>query len=190
MREEIIRCFNESTEVKQAVVRSEVETIEQITEMMVDTYKENGKVIAFGNGGSAADAQHIVAELMSRFEKERRALPAIALSTNSSTVTAIANDYDYDLVFSRQLEVLLNNSDAVIGISTSGNSRNVIKAIELANAKGAKTIALTGGNGGKLAKIATIALTVPSNSVARIQEVHITIIHIVCMLIEKWLAKP
>jgi D-sedoheptulose 7-phosphate isomerase len=126
--------------------------------------------------------------LVGKFALKRRAFPAIALTTNTSTLTAIANDYGYNEVFSRQVEALVGEKDVVIGISTSGDSPNVVEAIEMAKAKGARTIALTGGSGGKLAKVVDMALVVPSDSIPRVQEVHITIGHIVCEMVEKALS--
>ncbi len=142
----------------------------------------------FGNGGSAADAQHIAGELVGKLLLERQALPAIALSTNTSILTALANDYGYETVFSRQVEALVDENDVVIGISTSGNSPSVTEAIKAAIAKGAKTAGLTGGSGGTLAEVADLVIIVPSEVTPRIQEAHITIGHIICEMVEKELA--
>jgi D-sedoheptulose 7-phosphate isomerase len=142
------------------------------------------KVLAFGNGGSAADAQHLVAELVGRFEAERRALPAVALTPDSSVVTAIANDYGYEYVFTRQIEALGCAGDVAFGISTSGRSRNVEAALAAAKARGMVTIALTGRDGGRMGAEADIHLNVPETSTARVQEVHRTILHAMCSLIE------
>src|SRR4030042_153973 len=185
---EIVRRLEESILIKQAVAKSKISDIEDMAKVIIAAYKAGGKVVLFGNGGSASDAQHIACELIGRFALKRRAFPAIALTANTSTLTAIANDYGYNEVFSRQVEALVDKRDVVIGISTSGDSPNVVKAIEMAKAKGARTIALTGGSGGKLAKVADIALVVPSDSTPRIQEVHITIGHIVCEIVEKELS--
>ena len=144
-----------------------------------------GKILICGNGGSASDAQHFAAEIVGRFEKERRAFPAIALSTDTSILTAVGNDYGYDRVFCRQVEALVSQGDTVIGLSTSGNSPNVVEAMKTAREKGATTIALTGRDGGRLADVADIVLKVPSTRTPRIQEAHITIGHIVCMLVER-----
>jgi len=159
--------------------------IKEMSLAIIEAYRNKKKLILFGNGGSAADAQHIAAELVNRFELERMALPAIALTTDTSILTSIANDYDYSKVFARQVEALAEEGDVVIGISTSGTSLSVIKGIEVAREKGAKTIGLTGKNGGELAKIVDLVLKVPSNDTPRIQEAHITILHIICYLIEK-----
>ena len=188
MSSEILKRLEESILIKQAVAKSKVRDIETIATVIITAYKAGGKVILFGNGGSAADAQHIACELVGRFALKRRAFPAIALTTNTSTLTAIANDYGYNSVFSRQVEALVGEKDVVIGISTSGDSPNVVEAIEMAKVKGARTIGLTGGGGGKLAKVADMALVVPSDSTPRIQEVHITIGHIICELVEKELS--
>lgn len=159
--------------------------IKEMSLAIIEAYQNKKKLILFGNGGSAADAQHIAAELVNRFELERIALPAIALTTDTSVLTSIANDYDYSKIFARQVEALAEKGDVVIGISTSGASLSVIKGIEVAREKGAKTIGLTGKNGGKLARTADLVLKVPSNDTPRIQEAHITILHIICYLIEK-----
>ena len=188
MRREIAKRLEESAQIKIAVAKNKVSEIERMVDFIITAYKSGGKVVLFGNGGSAADAQHLACELVGRFMLERRAFPAIALTTNTSTLTAVANDCGYETVFSRQVEALVNEKDVVIGISTSGNSPNVIEAIKTAKRKGAKTIGLTGGNGGKLAGVADLVLTVPSDSTPRIQEAHITIGHIVCELVERELS--
>ena len=188
MRREIAERLEESAQVKRAIAKSKISEIERMANLIITAYKAGGKVVLFGNGGSAADAQHIAGELMGRFELNRQAFPAIALTTNTSTLTAVANDYGYDAVFSRQIEALVNEKDVVIGISTSGESPNVIEAMKMAKLKGAKTIGLGGGDGGKLAEVADLVLIVPSDSTPRIQEAHITIGHIVCELVEKELS--
>ncbi len=187
--QQIAKRLNESARLKEEIARRSAGEIQAIAELIIDAYRNGGKVVLFGNGGSAADAQHIAAELVGKFLLKRQAFPALALNTNTSIVTAIANDYSYDEVFSWQVEALVTGKDVVIGISTSGNSKNVIDAIALANRKGAKTIGLTGGDGGKLAKIAELTLIVPSDSTPRIQEAHITIGHIICEIVEKELAE-
>jgi len=185
MHNEIAKSLEEGARIQRAIAGSEISVIESIVRFIISAYEAGGKVVLFGNGGSAADAQHIACELIGRFGLKRQAFPAIALTTNTSTLTAVANDYGYEKVFSRQVEALVNEKDVAIGISTSGNSANVIEAIEIAKVKGAKTIGLSGGNGGKLAKVADLVLIVPSNSTPRIQESHIAIGHIVCELVEK-----
>ncbi len=188
MHREIAKILEESAQIKIAITKSKIGEIYSMVRLIVDTYKIGGKVVLFGNGGSAADAQHLACELVGRFMLKRQAFPAIALTTNTSTLTAVANDCGYEMVFSRQVEALVNEKDVVIGISTSGESLNVIEAIKLAKMKGAKTIGLTGSNGGKLAGVADLVLTVPSDSTPRIQEAHITIGHIVCELVERELS--
>ena len=183
--DEIKLILNESILTIQAIIEKRVKEIEIISELMIKAYKSGGKVILLGNGGSAADAQHIAAELVGKFALKRRAFPAIALTTNSSILTAVANDYGYGNVFSRQVEALAGDKDVVIAISTSGDSANVIKAIKVARSIGARTVALTGGDGGILASVVDVALIVPSDSTPRIQEAHILIGHIICELVEK-----
>jgi len=158
--------------------------IEKAAGMIIQCLRSGGKILLFGNGGSAADCQHIAAELIGRFQKERRALPAIALTTNTSNLTALSNDYGFETTFSRQVEALGKPGDVAIGISTSGQSSNVINAMRTAKKRGLQTIALSGGDGGMLARIVDAAIVVPSKKTARIQESHITIGHIICELIE------
>ena len=185
---EIASWLEENIQVQRAIARSKVGEIEEMVNLILATYRSGDKVLLFGNGGSAADAQHLAGELVGKFKLKRRSLPAIALTTNTSILTALSNDYGYETVFSHQVEALANEKDVVIGISTSGNSPNVIEAIKVAKAKGAKTIGLTGGNGGQLAKVADLVLAVPSDNTPRIQEAHIAIGHIVCELVERELA--
>ena len=186
---EIAAMLEESARVKLALAKGNIEEIERMVSLIVTAVKAGGKVVLFGNGGSAADAQHLAGELVGKFKLERQALPAIALTTNTSTLTAVANDCGYETVFSRQVEALVNEKDVVIAISTSGNSPNVIEAVKTAKKKGARTIGLTSGSGGKLAKVTDLVITVPSKDTPRIQEAHITIGHIVCELVEKELAR-
>lgn len=160
---------------------------EQILEagnIVSDCINNGGKLVIFGNGGSAADAQHIAAELVGRFEKERKALPALALHANTSSLTAIANDYSFENVFSRQIQAFCSSKDAVIGISTSGNSANVVKALQTARDMGCRTIAMTGESGGKVADAAEVTLKVGSERTSLIQEVHIAIGHIIAKMVE------
>jgi D-sedoheptulose 7-phosphate isomerase len=164
-----------------------VPEIEQCALRMVETLRTGGKLLVMGNGGSAADAQHLAAELVGRFLMERRALPAIALTTDTSILTAVGNDYGFDQVFSRQVEALASPGDMVLGISTSGNSRNVINALATARDKGCKTIGLLGRDGGEIAGMVDLSLTVSSMETPRIQEAHQLIIHIICDLVEKQL---
>lgn len=185
MEQFIIEQLEESIEVKRLVRESLVSKIAQAAGLIIEAYRKGGKLLLFGNGGSAADAQHIAAELIGRFERERRPLPAIALPADTSSVTAIANDYGYEFTFARQVEALAQEGDVVIGISTSGDSPNVLEAVKAAQEKGIKTIGLSGRGGGKLRELAELCITVPSDSIPRIQETHITIGHIVCSLIDR-----
>ena len=187
--QQIAKRLNESARIKEEIARKSAGKIQAIAEIIIGAYRNGGKVVLFGNGGSAADAQHIAAELVGKFLLKRQAFPAIALTSNTSIVTAVANDYSYNEVFSRQVEALVTDKDVVIGVSTSGDSPNVVDAIKLAKGKGAKTVGLTGGDGGKLAEVADLALTVPSDSTPRIQEAHITVGHIICEIVEKELAE-
>ncbi|TRZ48686.1 SIS domain-containing protein [bacterium] len=185
MRDKIKDIFSESIHIKEELMRNNIGQLIDIANTVIGSLKAGGKVIIFGNGGSASDAQHIAAELVGRFKKDRAALAAIALTTNTSILTALANDYGYEVVFAKQVEALGNKNDVAIGISTSGKAKNVIAGIKQAAKMGLKTIILTGGDGGDLAKIADASLIVPSAVTARIQEAHITIGHIICELIEE-----
>ena len=161
--------------------------IAEMVTLLVETFTRGGKLLVMGNGGSAADAQHFVAEIVGRFKMERKALPAIALSTDTSILTAIGNDYGFDKVFRRQVEALAVAGDMVVGISTSGNSPNVRQALELAREMGCHTVGLLGKDGGSIRLCCDLALVVPTDDTPRVQEGHITIIHIVCDLLEKTL---
>ena len=185
MKKKIEGILEESISVKKDLMASQLDVIEKAAAAVIRSLKAGGKVIIFGNGGSAADSQHMAAELVGKFLKERKGLPAVALTVNTSILTAIANDYSYDEVFSRQLDAIAGNNDVAVGISTSGNAKNVIRAVELANKKGMVTIALTGRDGGGLAKIAKISIIVPSRSTPRIQEAHVTVVHILCQMVEE-----
>lgn len=151
---------------------------------MQDCIANGGKILIMGNGGSAADSQHIAAEIVGRFKKERKGLPAIALTTDTSIITSVGNDYGYHYIFARQVEALCRPEDLVIGITTSGNSANVVNAIEAANAIGATTVGLTGGTGGKLNALCNYNIVIPSNVTARIQEAHIFVGHSLCEILE------
>ncbi len=185
MREVVIKELEESANIKRMMAQNLADVIADAARIILNVYRAGGKVLLIGNGGSAADAQHIAAELVGRFKLERVGLPAIALTTNTSSLTALANDYGYDTVFSRQLEALASDKDVLIAITTSGTSTNILKAVEMARSKGLVVIALTGENGGKLKDMADSTIVVPSNDTARIQEAHITIGHIICHLVEK-----
>ena len=157
--------------------------------LIINSIKNGNKLIIFGNGGSAADAQHIAAELIGRFKLERKSLPAIALTTDSSILTSLGNDYSYDIIFSRQCESLVLKNDVVMGISTSGNSKNVELGMKTSLKKGAKTIGLLGNNGGTIKSVSNIPIIVNSNDTANIQESHRVIYHIICNIVEKQLSE-
>jgi len=171
-------------ETTQKTIDTMIDDIENVAKICITALKNGKKIILFGNGGSAGDAQHIAAELTGRYKIERRGLPGIALTTDTSALTAIGNDYGYDRVFERQLEALGSSGDVAIGISTSGNSSNVIKAFETAKKLGIETIGMSGRDGGAMNHSCAINLIVPSYDTPRIQEMHITIGHIICQLID------
>ncbi len=185
----IIIELEEHNRVIEKILSNQTEKINEIAQLIINCYKNGNKVILFGNGGSAADAQHIAAELVGQYKLKRKSLPAIALTTNTSILTSIANDYGFDKIFERQIESMVEKGDMAIGISTSGNSENIIKGILKAKERGAKTIAFTGKSGGKLKDIADILLNIPSDNTPRIQEVHITIGHIICGIVENQIFK-
>lgn len=185
MRDKIEKTIKESIAVKEAFIKSEISNLETAARTIIESLKKGGKVLVFGNGGSASDSQHIAAELVGRFKKERQPLAALALTVNTSILTAIANDYGYDAVFSRQVEALGRPGDVAIAISTSGKSGNVLEAVKKARLVGLKTIGLSGCGGGKLKEICDINIVVPSNDTARIQEAHIMAGHIICELVEE-----
>ena len=179
----IVKQIEDSIELKK-YLRQETKNLVAMADLLVDAFRKGNKVLLFGNGGSAADAQHIACELAGKFYLDRDPLPAIALTTNTSSLTAIANDYSYEEVFVRQVKGLVKQGDVVIGISTSGNSPNVLRGIEEAERLGVTTIALT-GRGGRLKELADYVLSVPSVDTPRIQEAHITAGHIICYLVEQ-----
>lgn len=181
----IIQQLEESARVKRAMMGRCAEDILQASKLIVNSLRTGGRVFLCGNGGSAADSQHLAAELVGRLRREREAIPAVALTTDTSVLTSLANDYSFEIIFARQLEALARRGDVLIGISTSGNSLNVIRAFEKAKEKGVHTIALLGGNGGKLKPLADYPIVVPSSDTQRIQEGHITIGHIICDLVER-----
>lgn len=159
-------------------------SIAEVAQRMRDCLQQGGKILLMGNGGSAADSQHIAAEIVGRYKKERRGLPAIALTTDTSILTSVGNDYGFEFIFSRQIEALCGPKDMVFGFSTSGNSANVVRAIETAKDIGALTVGMTGGSGGKLAALCDYNLIMPSSDTPRIQEAHIFIGHSLCDLME------
>ena len=190
MQKRIQAHFAESIETKSAAATELVPVIEAAGAKMVEALINGHKILSCGNGGSAGDAQHFSSELLNRFERERPSLPAIALTTDTSTLTSIANDYDYNVVFAKQVRALGNPGDILLAISTSGNSKNILEAIEAAKSREMTVVALSGGDGGALAahlQEQDIELRVPSNRTARIQEVHLLIIHCLCDFIDETL---
>jgi D-sedoheptulose 7-phosphate isomerase len=187
MKNEITQAFQESADVKLRFIQQNADALLQVVRMIVKAFKGGNKVLLFGNGGSAADAQHIAAEFVNRFLIERPSLPAIALTTDTSILTSIANDYAFADVFAKQVKALGREGDVAVGISTSGAAANVIKAVRVARDMGIQTVGLTGKDGGELARIVDLALLVDSPSIPRIQEVHITIGHVVCEMVDRML---
>ena len=185
MKDAIIKAFEDSAQVKVKFARENADKIIEVVQVIAQAFREGRKVILFGNGGSATDASHIAAEFMNRFLIERPPLPAIALNSDAALLTCISNDYDFSQVYSKQLTALGHEGDIVIGISTSGNSPNVLKAIETAKKNGMKTVILTGGTGGKMAGLADYAFIVPTKSTPRIQETHITLGHTICQMVDE-----
>lgn len=185
MEDLILKRFEESIEVKRRFLKENLPKLLEAVQLIIHTLNSGNKLLFFGNGGSAADAQHLAAEFVNRYVMERPPLPAIALTTDTSILTSVSNDLSFDEIFSKQLRALGRKGDVAIGISTSGNSSNVIRAFEVAKEIGMKTLALTGNDGGKLAKIADLSLIVPSSSTPRIQETHILVGHILCEMAEQ-----
>ncbi len=171
-------------ELKEILDSLDFDVIQKISELIIYCIRSKGKLLICGNGGSAADAQHMAAEFVNRFLKERKPLPAIALSTDTSNITSIANDYSFDEVFSKQVVAIGNKGDVLMGISTSGNSENVFRALEVAGNLGMKRIGLLGKDGGKIKDVCDISLIVPSYSTPRIQEAHTFVIHAICQMVE------
>ncbi len=185
MHGNIISQLRAHCQVMAAVERELTPRIAETVALLAETFRGGNKLLIMGNGGSAADAQHLAAEIVGRFKMERRALPAIALTTDSSILTALGNDYGFDAVFTRQIEALALPGDLVLGISTSGSSPNVAAALKLARSLGCRTVGLLGRDGGTIAPLVELSLIVPSRETPRIQEGHITIIHILCDLLEQ-----
>jgi len=183
-RERIRSLLAESARITAATGAEAADAIERAAARLIEVFRAGGKLLAFGNGGSAADAQHLASELAGRFHRERPALPALALTTNSSDLTAIGNDYGFERIFPRLIEAHGRPGDAAVAFSTSGNSANVLAGVEAARAAGLTTIALTGSGGGKLAEAADVAIVVPACAIARIQEAHIAVCHALCELID------
>jgi D-sedoheptulose 7-phosphate isomerase len=185
MKDKILKAFRESISTKEKFVQDNLKAIEEASRLIAGAFNDGRKLILFGNGGSATDASHIAAEFVGRYRRERPGLNAVSLNTNMAVMTAVANDYDYSEVFSRQLKAIAEEGDVVIAISTSGNSANIIKAVDAAKRKKLRTIAFTGAKGGKLAAKVNHAFSVPSNNTPRIQETHITLGHVLCQMVEE-----
>lgn len=185
MQERIIKAFEESILIKKRFISQNVELILEVSRLIADAFNDGKKLLIFGNGGSACDASHITAEFVNRFKMERPGLPAVCLNTDMAVLTSIANDHDFSEVFARQLKTLSEPGDIAIAISTSGNSKNIIRAAEVARKKGVKLIAFTGSKGEKFAKKSDYAFIVPSDDTPRIQETHITIAHVLCQMVEE-----
>ncbi len=184
MKTTVEQIFFESVAVKQETLKKSLPLIIKSAETVIEAFKSGHKLFFCGNGGSAADSQHIAAEFVGRFQKERPAWPAIALTTDTSALTALGNDYTFDIVFSRQLQALGQKGDVLIAISTSGNSKNVLEAVKQAKKMGMKAIGMTGGSGGQLAGLCDIVIIAASSKTARIQESHLVIFHAICELVE------
>ena len=183
---EIRRLFAESARARDVFLEDNAEALERTIDLVVEALAAGRKILLFGNGGSAADAQHIAAELVGRFARERRALPALALTTDTSALTAIANDYGYEQVFARQVQALGEGGDVALAISTSGRSPSVLRAVEACRERGVRTVGLTGGDGGPLASMVEVCLRVSvSTHSARIQETHILAGHVICELVDR-----
>jgi D-sedoheptulose 7-phosphate isomerase len=185
MKEKIIKAFEESASVKQQFIKENLDMVIEVSKLLSDTFNRGNKLILFGNGGSATDASHIACEFVNRLKKERPGLPAITLNTDVAILTSIANDYDFSEIFARQMNVFAQEGDVAIAISTSGNSPNVLKAVDVAKKKKLKTIAFTGARGDKLAAKADYVFAVPSSNTPRIQEAHITLGHVLCQMVEE-----
>ncbi len=190
MKERIRKIFQDSMSTKQNFLASHIDRIMEVTNRMVSVLESGRKVLFFGNGGSACDASHLAGELVNRFYLDRKGLAGLALTTDMSVITSISNDYHYHEIFARQIESLGNEGDMALGISTSGNSENVLRGLEKAKTMGLVTVGFTGGSGGKLASAVDYAFIVPSKITPRIQETHITLGHVICELVEERLCKP
>jgi D-sedoheptulose 7-phosphate isomerase len=185
LEQQVRDTLEESIAVKRALLDDDLSTVVEIAERIVVTFRSGGKILLFGNGGSAADAQHVAAELVNRFQVDRAALPALALATDTSILTAIANDGSFEDVFARQVEGLAQEGDAVVGISTSGKAANVCRGVEAARRHGAATIGFSGREGGDLKGLVDLCFCVPSDDTARIQETHIAVWHAICDIVEQ-----
>lgn len=189
MKELIKTRIAESIRIKEETLKANLDVVAKMAELLIKTLESGGKILFFGNGGSAADSQHVAAEFIGRFQKERKSLAAIALTTNASVLTALGNDYGFDVVFAKQVEGLGHSGDVAVAYSTSGNSKNVLEGVRQAKKMGIKVVSFTGCGGGKLAPLSDLSLVVASDNTARIQESHICFSHIICEIVENNLAK-
>lgn len=185
MKKRIEDAFKDSAAIKLRFLEMNLDKIIEVTGLVVSAFMEGNKIILFGNGGSATDASHLAAEFVNRFKRDRDGLPAVSLTSDMAVMTSISNDYDYSNSFARQVKTFGKKGDIAIAISTSGNSSNVIKGVKVSRCLGIKTVALTGGDGGKLAALSDYAFIVPSSDTPRIQETHITLGHVICELVEE-----
>jgi D-sedoheptulose 7-phosphate isomerase len=186
MKDKIFKAFEESIQVKEKFIdEKNIDKILEVSKIIANAFNDSKKLILFGNGGSSTDASHIAAEFINRFKRERPGLPAIALNTDMAVITSIANDYDFSEIFAKQLKAISNEGDIVIALSTSGNSPNILKAMDVARKKRLTTVAFTGSKGDKFASKAAYAFIVPSDNTPRIQETHITIGHVICQMVEE-----
>ncbi len=183
--EDIEIQLQESIDTKKALLSTHLDVVKKIADAIVRAFKNGRRLYLIGNGGSAADAQHIAGELIGRFKMNRRPLPAVALTTDTSVMTALANDFGYDTCFARQAEALISPGDVILALSTSGNSKGILNAVQVARERGAVAIGFTGKDGGLLKDVVDICLKIPSNNTPRIQECHITVGHILCSIVEK-----
>jgi D-sedoheptulose 7-phosphate isomerase len=183
--QEISHLLLESVDVKQRLLREQLPAIESVVKTIIQVYRDCKTVYAFGNGGSAADANHFITELVGRFQIERKALPALSFSANEILMTSIANDYGYENTFARQVDAFIKEGDLVVAFSTSGKSKNVVVALELARSKGARTVGFTGNAAGEFPRLCDTCIRVPSDNTPRIQESHLAVVHIICELLEK-----
>ena len=190
MKERIVRIFDEHSRLQKEFLKHDTEMLARVAEVLIQAFRKGRTVFFFGNGGSAADAQHLAAEFVNRFRLDRRALPALALNVDTSVLTSIANDFGYDRVFARQIEAFGRADDVAVGLSTSGASPNVIAGIRLARKQGLVTVGFSGGDGGALLRETDHCIVVPSRTTARIQEMHILAGHAICDIVEQDLVHP
>jgi D-sedoheptulose 7-phosphate isomerase len=190
MKERIVRIFDEHARLQKEFLKHNTEVLAQVAEVLLQAFRKGRTVFFFGNGGSAADAQHLAAEFVNRFRLDRRALPALALNVDTSVLTSIANDFGYDRVFARQIEAFGRPDDVAVGLSTSGASPNVIEGIRLARKQGLVTVGFSGGDGGALLRETDHCVVVPSKTTARVQELHIIAGHAICDIVEQEIVHP